>query len=193
MAHICVPIGTHIPHAVGFAWGARMKGEKTCALVFFGDGAISEGLFHEGLTLAGVVRAPVVLLCNNTVGPFRLRFQRRAVWHLADKAVGYGIPAIQVDGGDALAVYDAVRQAAERAWGGEGPTFIEALTYRMAPHGPPTSRRFTWMPSVSKRNANASALPAMSNIFGNLACSTRARPRTCMTFTTPRPARRWVP
>jgi pyruvate dehydrogenase E1 component alpha subunit len=135
VANICVPIGTHVPHAVGFAWGARMKGEKTCALVFFGDGATSEGSFHEGLTFAGVVRAPVVLLCNNNSWAISTPVSAQSgARHLADKAVGYGIPAIQVDGGDVLAVYDAVRQAAERARAGEGPTFIEALTYRMAPH-----------------------------------------------------------
>lgn len=135
VANICVPIGTHIPHAVGFAWGSRLKGSDTCALVFFGDGATSEGAFHEGLTFAGVVKAPVVLLCNNNSWAISTPVSAQTgAENLSDKAVGYGIPAVRVDGGDVLAVYEATREAVDRARAGEGPTFIEAVTYRMAPH-----------------------------------------------------------
>ncbi len=132
---ICVPIGTQIPHAAGLAWGKKLRGEKTVALVFFGDGATSEGSFHEGANFAAVMGAPLVLLCNNNQWAIStpLSAQTRAET-LADKAIGYGIPGLRVDGGDVLAVYEATREAVERARSGGGPTFIEALTYRSAPH-----------------------------------------------------------
>jgi pyruvate dehydrogenase E1 component alpha subunit len=135
LASIAVPIATHVPHAVGFAWGKRLRGEDTCALAFFGDGATSEGAFHEGANFAAVMQAPVVLLCNNNYWAIStpLSAQTRAVT-LADKAVGYGMPGVRVDGGDVLAVYEATREALARARAGEGPTFVEAVTYRCAPH-----------------------------------------------------------
>jgi pyruvate dehydrogenase E1 component alpha subunit len=135
VAAIAVPIATHVPHAVGFAWGSRLRGESAAALAFFGDGATSEGAFHEGANFAAVMRTPVVLLCNNNQWAIStpLSAQTRAET-LADKAVGYGMPGVRVDGGDVLAVYEAVAEALSRARAGEGPTFVEALTYRCAPH-----------------------------------------------------------
>lgn len=135
VASITVPIATHVPHATGYAWGARLKGEKACAIAYFGDGATSEGAFHEGANFAAVMRAPVVLLCNNNQWAIStpLSAQTRAD-SLADKAAGYGMPGVRVDGGDVLAVYEATAEALARARAGEGPTFIEALTYRSAPH-----------------------------------------------------------
>jgi pyruvate dehydrogenase E1 component alpha subunit len=135
LASITVPIATHVPHAVGFAWGKKLRGEPTCALVFFGDGATSEGAFHEGANFAAVMQAPVVLLCNNNQWAIStpLSAQTRAET-LADKAVGYGMPGVRVDGGDVLAVYEATSEAVARARAGEGPTLIEAVTYRCAPH-----------------------------------------------------------
>jgi pyruvate dehydrogenase E1 component alpha subunit len=135
VASIAVPIATHVPHAVGFAWGKRLRAESTCALVFFGDGATSEGAFHEGANFAAVMQAPVVLLCNNNHWAIStpLEAQTKAET-LADKAAGYGMPGVRVDGGDVLAVYEAASEALARARAGEGPTFIEAVTYRCAPH-----------------------------------------------------------
>jgi pyruvate dehydrogenase E1 component alpha subunit len=135
LASIAVPIATHVPHAVGFAWGKRLRGEPTCALAFFGDGATSEGAFHEGANFAAVMRAPVILLCNNNHWAIStpLEDQTRAET-LADKAVGYGMPGVRVDGGDVLAVYEATCEAVARARSGQGPTFVEAVTYRCAPH-----------------------------------------------------------
>src|ERR687897_3139620 len=135
VASICVPIATQIPHAVGFAWGSRLKGEDPVALTLFGDGATSEGAFHEGATFAGVMKAPVVLFCNNNQWAISTPLSKQtAAPTLADKAIGYGIPALRVDGGDVLAVYEATRDAVARARAGDGPTFIEAVTYRSAPH-----------------------------------------------------------
>ncbi|HEX5246132.1 MAG TPA: thiamine pyrophosphate-dependent dehydrogenase E1 component subunit alpha [Gaiellaceae bacterium] len=135
VASICVPIGTHVPHAVGLAWGKKLKGENACAIAYFGDGATSEGAFHEGANFAAVMQAPAILFCNNNQWAIStpLSAQTRAET-LADKAVGYGMAGVRVDGGDVLAVYEATREAVERARAGEGPTFIEAVTYRAAPH-----------------------------------------------------------
>ena len=135
VASICVPIATHVPHAVGFAWGSRLKGDDCVAIAHFGDGATSEGSFHEGATFAGVMKAPVILFCNNNHWAISTPVEEQtAAPTLADKAIGYGMPGIRVDGGDVLAVYEATREAVDRARGGDGPTFIEAVTYRVAPH-----------------------------------------------------------
>ena len=136
VASICVPIATHVPHAAGFAWGEKLKGRKTVAIVYFGDGATSEGAFHEGANLAAVMQAPLVLFCNNN--QWAISTPLSAQTHaeaLVDKAAGYGIPGIRVDGGDVLAVFEATREAVERARRGGGPTFIESVSYRAAPHG----------------------------------------------------------
>ena len=135
VASICVPIATHVPHAAGLAWGKKLKGERTCAVAFFGDGATSEGSFHEGANFAAVTSAPLILLCNNNQWAIStpLEAQTRAET-LADKAIGYGMPGVRVDGTDVLALFEAAREAVARARAGEGPTFIEALSYRAAPH-----------------------------------------------------------
>jgi pyruvate dehydrogenase E1 component alpha subunit len=135
VASICVPIGTHVPHAAGLAWGKKLKGEPGLAIAYFGDGATSEGSFHEGANFAAVMQAPAILFCNNNGWAIStpITAQTRAQT-LADKAIGYGMPAARVDGGDVLAVYEATREAVERARAGGGPTFIEAVTYRCAPH-----------------------------------------------------------
>jgi pyruvate dehydrogenase E1 component alpha subunit len=142
VASICVPIGTHVPHAAGLAWGKKLKGETAVAIAFFGDGATSEGSFHEGANFAAVTGAPLVLLCNNNQWAIStpLEAQTRAET-LADKAVGYGMPGVRVDGADVLAVYEATRDAVTRARAGEGPTFVEAVTYRTMPHATADDQR----------------------------------------------------
>src|SRR5689334_1364386 len=135
VASICVPIGTHVPHAAGLAWGEKLKGNSTAAIAYFGDGATSEGAFHEGANLAGVMRAPLILFCNNNQWAISTPLSAQtAAETLADKAAGYGIPGVRVDGTDVLAVFEATRDAVARARSGEGPTFIEAVSYRAAPH-----------------------------------------------------------
>ena len=135
VASICVPIATHVPHAAGLAWGKKLRGEPTVAIAYFGDGATSEGAFHEGANFAAVMQAPLILFCNNNYWAIStpLPAQTRAET-LADKAVGYGMPGLRVDGTDVLAVYEATREAVARARAGDGPTFIEAVSYRAAPH-----------------------------------------------------------
>jgi len=135
VASICVPIASHVPHAAGLAWGLRLKGSDAVALALFGDGATSEGAFHEGANIAAVTKAPLVLLCNNNQWAISTPLSAQtAAARLADKAVGYGMPGLRVDGHDVLAVVEAVREGVERARAGDGPTFVEAVTYRSAPH-----------------------------------------------------------
>jgi pyruvate dehydrogenase E1 component subunit alpha len=135
VASLCVPIGTHVPHAAGLAWGLRLRGSDAVAVALFGDGATSEGSFHEGANLAGVVKAPLVLLCNNNQWAISTPLgAQTAAERLADKAIGYGMPAARVDGHDVLAVYEAVCEGVGRARAGDGPTFVEAVSYRCAPH-----------------------------------------------------------
>ena len=135
VASISVPIASHVPHAAGLAWGKKLRGESAVAMAFFGDGATSEGEFHEGVNFAAVMNAPAVFVCNNNQWAIStpLEAQTRTE-SLADKAVGYGIPGVRVDGLDVLAVYEAAREAVERARAGGGPTLIEAVHYRAAPH-----------------------------------------------------------
>jgi pyruvate dehydrogenase E1 component alpha subunit len=135
LGSICVPIATQVPHAAGLAWGKKLKGDPACAIVYFGDGATSEGAFHEGANFAGVMRAPLILFCNNNQWAISTPVsQQTKAEALVDKAAGYGIPGVRVDGGDVLAVFEATREAVTRARAGEGPTFIEAVSYRAAPH-----------------------------------------------------------
>jgi pyruvate dehydrogenase E1 component alpha subunit len=135
VASVAVPIASQIPHAAGLAWGKRLRGEDAVALAFFGDGATSEGEFHEGVNLAAVMNAPAVFVCNNNQWAIStpLAAQTRAS-SIADKAAGYGIPGVTVDGLDVLAVYGAAREAVERARAGGGPSLIECVHYRAAPH-----------------------------------------------------------
>ena len=132
--HLC-PDRNARPARSGLAWGKKLKQEPACALVFFGDGATSEGAFHEGANFAAVTGAPLILFCNNNGWAIStpVEAQTRAKT-LADKAVGYGMPGLRVDGTDVLACYEATREAVTRARAGEGPTFIEAVSYRAAPH-----------------------------------------------------------
>lgn len=130
-----IPIATHLPHAVGLAMAMQMQGEESVAIAYFGDGATSEGDFHEALNFAGVFKAPAIFLCQNNGWAISVPVSRQtASPTLAQKAVAYGIHGVRVDGNDALAVYQTVKQARERALSNEGPTLIESLTYRLGPH-----------------------------------------------------------
>jgi pyruvate dehydrogenase E1 component alpha subunit len=133
-APICVPVATQIVHAVGWAMGARLDGSSACSLAYFGDGSASEGDFHEGANLAAVFRAPTVLFCQNNGWAISVPSSEQFVAPIAARAAGYGMPGVRVDGNDVLAVYAVTRDAVERARAGEGPTLIEAVTYRIGSH-----------------------------------------------------------
>ncbi len=132
---ISSPIGTHLPHAVGAAHAFRMRGETHACLVSFGDGGTSSSGFHSGLNFAAVMRAPVVFLCQNNGWAISCPSSNQTVSEsYAIKAEAYGMPGIKVDGNDLLAVHEVVADALERARAGEGPTLVEAQTYRMGGH-----------------------------------------------------------
>lgn len=135
MLPISVPVGTHMLHAVGIGWAMKNNKERAVVLTIFGDGATSEGDFHEAMNFAAVFQAPVIFLCQNNQWAISVPYERQtAAATVAQKAVAYGMPGIQVDGNDIFAVYRVTKEAVERARNGEGPTLIEAHTYRMSDH-----------------------------------------------------------
>ncbi|MCA9521564.1 MAG: pyruvate dehydrogenase (acetyl-transferring) E1 component subunit alpha [Myxococcales bacterium] len=122
-------------HAAGVAYAMKYKNEKAAVVVFFGDGATSEGDFHEALNFASVYKLPVVFVCQNNGWAISIpREKQTNSRSLAQKALAYDIPTVQIDGNDALAVYREVRRAIERGYEGQGPSFIEAETYRLLMH-----------------------------------------------------------
>jgi TPP-dependent pyruvate/acetoin dehydrogenase alpha subunit len=130
-----IALATQVPHAVGLAWGLRHQGSDAVVLTYFGEGASSEGDVHEAMNLAGVRRSPVVFLLQDNGWAISTPVSRQsATGSFALRAPGYGFPGELVDGNDLFAVLDATRRAVARARAGEGPTLIEARTYRLAPH-----------------------------------------------------------
>lgn len=132
---ICVPVGSHVPHAVGVALAFALRGESRAAVAVFGDGATSKGDVAEALNMAGVWRVPVVFVVSNNRWAISVPVSAQtAAPTLAHKALAAGIPAVRVDGNDVVAVRDVVEQALAAARAGEGPRLVEALTYRLADH-----------------------------------------------------------
>ncbi|PZM82868.1 MAG: pyruvate dehydrogenase (acetyl-transferring) E1 component subunit alpha [Candidatus Melainabacteria bacterium] len=140
---VCVPIATQLLHAAGIGMamnieerdGGNKKKEKKVVMTYFGDGASSEGDCHEALNFAAVFNAPVVFMCLNNQYAISVPLSKQMRNEtIAQRAVAYGIPGIKVDGNDVLAVYQAAKEAVDRARNGEGPTLIECLTYRVTPH-----------------------------------------------------------
>jgi pyruvate dehydrogenase E1 component alpha subunit len=132
---ITIPVATQLPHAVGLAYAAQYRADPAVVMVFFGDGATSEGDFHEALNVAGVWQVPIVFVCQNNQWAISVPLKKQTHSRtLAGKALAYGLPGIQVDGNDVLAVAAASREAVERARAGDGPTLIECVTYRLSVH-----------------------------------------------------------
>ncbi len=129
------PIASQVPHAAGIAYAVKLRSEEAVVGCWFGEGATSEGIWHEGLNFSGIHRLPVVWICeNNQYAISVAQSKQMAIENVADRADGYGFPGVIVDGNDVLACYGAMKQAVERAMAGEGPTLIEAKTYRFFPH-----------------------------------------------------------
>ena len=132
---VTIPVATQLPHAVGIAYGIQYRGEDSVVMVYFGDGATSEGDFHEAANFAGVWHGPVVFVCQNNQWAISVPLKKQTNSRtIAQKATAYGFPGIQVDGNDVLAVYAASREAVDRARAGNGPTLIECVTYRLGMH-----------------------------------------------------------
>jgi len=136
-------MATQLPHAVGWAYGEKLAstggsgsgaGGGRVAMAYLGDGATSEGDFHVAANFAAVWKTPTVFFCNNNQWAISVPFAKQSVVGVAEKAKAYGFPGVRVDGNDVLACYAATKEAADRARRGEGPTLIEAVTYRMGPH-----------------------------------------------------------
>src|SRR5262249_138744 len=129
------PIGTQITQAVGFAWAAKIKKDDLVTLAYLGEGATSSNEFHNGLNFGGVFKTPTVFFCRNNgwaiTGPTE---RQTASATFAIKGEAYGIPGVRVDGNDLFAVVKVTREAVARAARGDGPTLIEAMTYRMSGH-----------------------------------------------------------
>lgn len=135
IAPLCTPLATQLPHAVGLAHAARLKGDEVVALAMVGDGGTSEGDFHEALNFAALWQAPVVFLVQNNGFAISVPLAKQtAAPSLAHKAVGYGMPGRLVDGNDAPAMYEVLSEAVQRARRGGGPTLVEAVTYRVEAH-----------------------------------------------------------
>lgn len=129
------PIGTQIVHAAGGAYAAKYLKDGSVNITFFGDGATSSNDFHAGMNFAGVTKSPTIFFCQNNQWAISVPFAKQtAAESVVVKGQAYGVPSIQVDGNDILAVYKVVYEAAERGRRGEGPTLVEALTYRVGPH-----------------------------------------------------------
>ena len=135
MVPVSIPVGTHIPHAVGAGWAAKLRGDKVVAVAYFGDGATSKGDFHEAMNFAGVFKTPTIFFCQNNQFAISVpRSRQTASKTIAQKAIAYGFDGIQVDGNDLFAVIAAMREAVTKARSGAGPTLIEGVTFRFGPH-----------------------------------------------------------
>lgn len=129
------PVAVSIPKAAGIALASKLRGEDSVTLVYFGEGAASEGDFHEGLNFAGVLRVPVIFFCNNNGWATSVPLSKQTAGRsIAARAEAYGFPGVMVDGNDVQAVYEVTKEAVGRARRGDGPTLIEAQTIRMMPH-----------------------------------------------------------
>jgi pyruvate dehydrogenase E1 component alpha subunit len=132
---VAIPVASQTLHAAGIAYAIKYRKKDDVAMVFFGDGATSEGDFHEAMNFAGVFQIPVVFVCQNNHWAISIpRSKQTRSKTLAQKALAYGLPGVQVDGNDVLAVYTAAKAAVDRARAGDGPTMIECITYRMSVH-----------------------------------------------------------
>jgi 2-oxoisovalerate dehydrogenase E1 component alpha subunit len=130
-----VPIATQMVHAVGTGWADKLDGRRNVSLAYFGDGATSEGDFHEALNFAGVFQTPTVFFCQNNGYAISVPFEKQSASQtIAQRATAYEMPGVRIDGNDIIAVYHTVLDAVERARNGGGPTLIEAVTTRYGSH-----------------------------------------------------------
>jgi 2-oxoisovalerate dehydrogenase E1 component alpha subunit len=129
------PVTTQVPHAVGIALAGKMEKKDLVSFVTFGEGSSNQGDFHEGLNFAGVHKLPVIFMCENNKYAISVPIEKQlGCERVSDRAIGYGMPGVTVDGNNPLEVYRVVKEAADRARKGKGPTLIETVSYRLTPH-----------------------------------------------------------
>jgi 2-oxoisovalerate dehydrogenase E1 component alpha subunit len=129
------PVTTQVPHAVGIALAGKMERKDLVAFVTFGEGSSNQGDFHEGANFAGVHKLPVIFMCENNKYAISVPIEKQlGCERVSDRAIGYGMPGVTVDGNNPLEVYRVVKEAVDRARQGKGPTLIETVSYRLTPH-----------------------------------------------------------
>ncbi|MDE0640471.1 thiamine pyrophosphate-dependent dehydrogenase E1 component subunit alpha [Bacillus sp. CNPSo 3703] len=129
------PVTTQVPHAVGIALAGRLEQKNFVSFVTFGEGSSNQGDFHEGANFAAVHKLPVIFMCENNKYAISVPYDKQvACERISDRAIGYGMPGVTVDGNDPLEVYAVVKEARDRAARGEGPTLIETISYRLTAH-----------------------------------------------------------
>ncbi len=166
---ICVPIGTHLPHAVGTSWAAKIRGERSASLAWFGDGATSEGDFHEALNFASVFKTATIFFCTNNQWAISTPVTAQmATETVAEKALAYNMPAVRVDGFDPLACWKATKDAADRGREGGGPTLIEAFCYRIGAHGTADDPRLYRDESETEKWRALEPVSRMASFLGRL-------------------------
>lgn len=137
------PVTTQVPHAAGIALAGKMEKKDFVTFVTFGEGSSNQGDFHEGANFAAVHKLPVIFMCENNQYAISVPIEKQlGNPRVSDRAIGYGMPGVTVDGNDPLAVYEVVKEAADRARRGEGPTLIETLVYRFTPHSSDDDDRY---------------------------------------------------
>ena len=166
-------VGAGIPISTGAALGFWISGRPNVAVCFFGDGAANHGSFHEGINFAAVYKLPVVFICeNNQYAQYHPLKQDLPIENVADRSVSYGIPGVIVDGSDVLAVYGTAKQAIDRARRGEGPTLIEAKTYRFEGHFLGDPEPYRTKEEVTQARASRDPLIKMSAALQQLGAAT---------------------
>lgn len=144
-----------MPHAVGIALAGKMEKKDVVTFVTFGEGSSNQGDFHEGANFAGVHKLPVIFMCENNKYAISVPIEKQlACEKVSDRAIGYGMPGITVDGNDPIEVYKAVKEAADRGRRGEGPTLIETVSYRLTPHSSDDDRSYRSPDEVAKAKTN---------------------------------------
>ncbi|MEK3890798.1 thiamine pyrophosphate-dependent dehydrogenase E1 component subunit alpha [Bacillus sp. FSL K6-3431] len=153
------PVTTQVPHAVGIALAARMEKKNLVTFVTFGEGSSNQGDFHEGLNFAGVHKLPVIFMCENNHYAISVPLEKQmACEKVSDRAIGYGMPGVTVDGNDPLEVYRVVKEAADRGRRGDGPSLIEVITHRLTAHSSDDDDRFYRSPEELAKMKNEDSL-----------------------------------
>lgn len=157
------PVTTQLPHAVGVALAAKMKEEDFITFVTLGEGSSNQGDFHEGMNFAGVHKLPTVVMVENNKYAISVPVEKQlACEKVSDRAVGYGMPGVTVDGTDPLEVYKVVKEAADRARRGEGPSLIETICYRLTAHSSDDDHRLYRDADELEREKKMDPLPKFS-------------------------------